>query len=204
VSKNWNRTESQPDFFAMKEVIYSFLSSFGIKTDKIVLNRPNEKELPFMHPGATALLEIKGNPVGWMGEIHPGLAESFDLTSEFNPVVCELDLDYILLAAQVPLEINTDASKFPPVTRDIALLVDKKITHKEFKKSFADFNRRKHLKSTSLFDVYEGEKISEDKKSFAYTLTFQSNKKTLTDKEVDKEVSALIGFLETAVNAVQR
>ena len=94
--------------------------------------------------------------------------------------------------------------KFPPVSRDLAFTVPKDTSYKEFEKAVFSFKGRKHLNSVSPFDVYEGEQVDKDQKSIAASYCFQASNRTLTDKEVDKEIMALVKSLGTALGAKQR
>ena len=90
--------------------------------------------------------------------------------------------------------------KFPAVKRDLALLLDKKISFKEVKE--IALRTEKHLlKNVSLFDVYEGEKLGADKKSYAVSFTLQDDEKTLTDKQIDKIMNKLIGTYKHLLQA---
>ena len=82
--------------------------------------------------------------------------------------------------------------KFPAVKRDLSLLLDKKVSFKEVRE-LAMRTEKNLLKSVNLFDVYEGEKLGADKKSYAVSFTLQDEEKTLTDKQIDKIMNKLIG-----------
>ena len=94
----------------------------------------------------------------------------------------------------------TPLPKFPSVKRDLALLLDKKVTFKEIKET-AFRSEKSLLKSVSLFDVYEGEKLGADKKSYAVSFTLLDEEKTLTDKQIDKIMNKLIGTYKHLFNA---
>lgn len=78
-------------------------------------------------------------------------------------------------------------SKFPAVSRDIALLVDETVTNQELVKTISD-NAGKYLKEIHLFDVYQGEKLGAGKKSMAYSLTFVNAEATLVDEEINRSM----------------
>ena len=90
--------------------------------------------------------------------------------------------------------------KFPSVKRDLALLLDKKVTFKEIKDT-AFRTEKSFLKSVTLFDVYEGEKLGADKKSYAVSFTLLDEEKTLTDKQIDKIMNKLMGTYKHLFNA---
>lgn len=90
--------------------------------------------------------------------------------------------------------------KFPAVKRDLALLLDKKVTFKEVR-DLALRTEKSLLKSVSLFDVYEGEKLGEGKKSYAVSFTIQDDEKTLTDKQIDRIMNKLMGTYKHQLGA---
>jgi len=94
-------------------------------------------------------------------------------------------------------------SKFPSVRRDLAMVVDKELSFEEMKNKAFNAERRL-LKSVGIFDIYEGEKIPEGKKSYALSFVLQDNDKTLTDKVIDKAMNRIQKALETDLNAVLR
>ena len=96
-----------------------------------------------------------------------------------------------------------DVSKFPEVRRDLALLIDKHIHFSDIER-LAYENNRQLLRKVNLFDVYEGEKIDNDKKSYAVSFILQDEQKTLTDKEIDKFMNKLIEVFERELNAIIR
>ena len=91
-------------------------------------------------------------------------------------------------------------AKFPAVKRDLALLLDKKVTFKEVR-DIALRTEKNLLKSVSLFDVYEGEKLGAGKKSYAVSFLLQDEEKTLTDKQIDKIMNKLMGAYKHLLNA---
>ena len=127
-----------------------------------------------------------------------------DLSLDQAPIIFELDLELILLASGKGASYLGASMKFPPVTRDLAFVIDRGVTHENFAAAFGSFNRRKNLRSFRLFDVYQGEHLADDKKSMAFSLEFQSDKKTLTDKEVEKEVQALVEWFKSELSAELR
>ena len=94
----------------------------------------------------------------------------------------------------------TPMAKFPAVKRDLALLLDKKVTFKEVK-DIALRTEKDILKDVTLFDVYEGEKLGADKKSYAVSFTLLDEEKTLTDKVIDKTMNKLIGAYKHQLGA---
>jgi phenylalanyl-tRNA synthetase beta chain len=141
--------------------------------------------------------------LGWIGELHPETASAFDLGSE-APVCFELDLEAIFeIHERQTYKIKTPA-RFPSIVRDLAVLLAKDVSYKEFQTQALKFPGKKHLVDFRLFDLYEGEKLGEGMKSFAATCIFQSLERTLTDADVDSELTALLAHLKNKLGAVQR
>ena len=200
--KDWQSDVEFAGFFAGKKLIESFLGSFGLSPASYSLTE--KEQFPFLHPGASALIAIDNKPIGFLGEIHPEVALAYDLSGQESPVVFELYLDEVFQAMERQRNFDTSIQKYPSVKRDLALVFSSNVTHAEVEKCMGTFNRRKNLRSFNLFDVYQGDKLPESKKSMAFSLEFQSEKKSLTDKEVEKEVSALIAWFGEQMGAELR
>ena len=112
----------------------------------------------------------------------------------------EFSWENILKAIKNLKVTYTPLPKFPSVKRDLALLLDKKVTFKEIKET-AFRTEKSLLKSVTLFDVYEGEKLGADKKSYAVSFTLLDEEKTLTDKQIDKIMNKLMGTYKHLFNA---
>ena len=200
--KRWSSPEIPASFFHGKDIVQSWLTAFGIRD--FAFKKPDAADLPFLHPGASAIVVAGNRHIGFVGELHPQTALNLDLDGKELPIVLELDLDEIYLESTKPRSFTGSSNKFPGVTRDLAFVVDQTICHEDMMTAFKSFNRRKNLSSYHLFDVYEGEHLSPGKKSMAFSLGFQSDKKTLTDKEVEKEVQAIIGWFKEQFSAELR
>ncbi len=202
LDKAWNHAESRASFFAVKGIILSFLKGFGL-TD-VQVYRIHDEELPFLHPGSSAYLVAKGQTLGWLGEIHPEVAMAYELEPTDAPICFELDLEAVLEASSKRSKPTSESFKFPPSTRDLAMLVDVGLTHDEMATAIGKFNQKRHLRSWHIFDVYQGSGIATGKKSVAWSFSFQSAEKTLTDAEVDSEFKNLTTYLMTTFKAEQR
>ncbi|HEV3237597.1 MAG TPA: phenylalanine--tRNA ligase subunit beta [Gemmataceae bacterium] len=167
------------DFYDAKGVIEGLLADLHI--DEVAYLRSS---MPFLHPGKSAEIRLKDNVVGHFGQMHPKVAETYELGSNRMVLVGELDLDAIL-GAVPPRFAYEPVPRYPAALRDVAVVVDETITGeqivKEIRAAGGDL-----LHDIRLFDLYRGESIPAGKKSLAYALTYLSNERTLTDKEVDK------------------
>ena len=200
--KGWNWKEEKPTFFDGKAVVEAMLKCFGITG--VTYRRPEASELPFLHPSASAVIMRGIDVLGWLGELHPKVAQNFELDLNQIPVVCELELEAIYTATQDKIKIKASQFEFPPASRDLAFTVEKHISHGDILNSLQSFNRRKYLEKIEIFDVFQGGQISPNKKSMAYSLQFRSPGKTLTDQEVEKEYNSFVEWLNHQVGAEKR
>ena len=201
--KSWNQGEVQAGFFQAKAILVQYLSSFGLQ--KLKFLTIETRDYPWLHPGAAATIwSQEGLFLGYAGELHPRTAKAFELDYQNVPVVFELLLENVFAASQVTGQYASGVNKFPPVARDLALLVPQNVRYEQFEAAFESFKKRKYLTRTRLFDVFQGANIPDDQKSMAFSLIFQAEDKTLTDKDVEKEVEALLGWLKDELAAELR
>lgn len=200
--KSWNLPKTAASFFHAKASVLSLFRSFSIAEP--VFDRPLNDELPFLNPNSSALLKIGNRCVGYVGEIHPKTAAKFDLSPDEAPVVFEIDLESLFESKGRGQKTGFNPSKFPQTSRDLAMLVNKTTSHRDFSEAITKFKGKKHLTSFKLFDLYEGDKLPPGKKSMAYTFYFQSEERTLTDQEVDQEVGGLVTLFTELLGAAQR
>jgi phenylalanyl-tRNA synthetase beta chain len=171
----WNDAPAPIDFFDAKGVLESLVEELGIARFKV-----RAAELPFLQPGRSAEVLVGGDVVGWLGEVHPRVAETYEVG---GPVaVFELQLKPLLKAAR-DVRPFSDLPKFPAVKVDIALVVDEQVTAERAEQSIRSAGGRL-LEDARLFDVYRGKGVDEGKKSLAFSLTYRDPDRTLTDEEV--------------------
>ena len=195
--EDWQPDDTAPliDFYDMKGVVEGMLE--GLNVDNYALERSEHTTL---HPGRSAALLLDGEIVGNFGELHPRVAQAFELTDA--PVfVAEFDLE-ALLSRQAPTAVEA-LPVTPPVLQDVALIVDDELTAAELEaviwQAGGDL-----LREVRLFDVYTGDPIPAGKKSLAYSLTYQTDEKTLTDKEVAKVHKKIVKAAKKRLNAELR
>ena len=151
-----------------------------------------------LHPGKTARIVRDGMTMGWIGELHPQWQQKYDLS--LAPVLFEFDFETL---AEGSLPAYNEISKFPPVRRDLAVIVDENVSYRTIMEAL----QREPLPIVTeigLFDVYRGTGIEKGKKSLAFRVLLQDTHKTLTDAEVDSAVSRLIQVLQQHFNAKLR
>jgi phenylalanyl-tRNA synthetase beta chain len=186
----------------MKGLVLAWLRGFGVTEVQV---HPLERDcIPFLHPGASAYLFAKGQVIGWIGELHPEVALAYDLEPTKAPLLFELDMESVLDASSKRAKSQPESHKFPPSTRDLALLVSTDLTHDAMASAIAKFPQRRHLHHWRLFDVFQGEHIPKGKKSVAWSFSFRSSEKTLTDQDVDGEFKNLTTYLTSTFQAEQR
>lgn len=173
------------DFFTMKGVVEELTEKLGFA--KEVSYEPTTEHV-FLHPGRQANI-VKGKlSIGYIGQIHPEVGDNYNVKNELYVAV--LDMDTVTMLSNFDRKYEGIA-KFPSVTRDLALVVDKSIFVGQIEKVIRKCGG-KLLESFQLFDVYEGEQVAAGKKSVAYSLTFRDKTKTLSDADVNPVVEKLL------------
>ncbi|MEQ1589878.1 MAG: phenylalanine--tRNA ligase subunit beta [Gallionella sp.] len=145
---------------------------------------------PALHPGRCAQLYLGDKHVGWLGELHPQWQQQYDLP--LAPVWFEIELDALLQANLPRLQ---EVSKFSPIYRDLAVLVDENITVQTLLDAMHKV-KAPSVREIELFDVYRGKGVGENKKSLAFRMLLQDTEKTLTESEIDSSVNLLIDALQ--------
>lgn len=174
------QTAAQPvDFFHVKGILEALFDKLDLVVDYVP-----DKSLAALHPGRTASLVLAGQTIGFVGQVHPEVAKDYGIPETY---VAEINLTALQANLQ-PAQAFVEITKFPAVSRDIALLVDQAVSHQAVLDAIQEAGV-KRLTSIKLFDVYAGHNIVHGKKSMAYSLTFQNPDDNLTDEEVAKYMS---------------
>lgn len=171
----WQGEKLSVDFFIAKGIIESLFEKLGL-TDRVSFEKTTVDGL---HPGQTAAILLDGEKVGLIGGLHPTERKKYDLKETF---VAELNLNAVL-EAQVEDLVYASVPRFPAITRDIALELDRSKPAGEIIEIIRNAGT-KLLKEVKVFDVYEGDKMEAGKKSVAFSLTYFDPERTLTDEEV--------------------
>ncbi len=192
--ESWSSGREAVDFFDVKADVEALLAQSGAGSDfRFVAG-----EHPALHPGQTALIERAGQPVGYLGALHPEVARELDVD---RPVfLFELALDALTTGS---LPRFGELSRFPEVRRDLALVVDETVAAGELLADIRE-NAGEGLKELRLFDVYQGKGIDPHRKSIAIGLTLQHPSRTLTDEEVNETTQKILVSLERRFNATLR
>jgi phenylalanyl-tRNA synthetase beta chain len=177
----------QADFFAVKGVLQGLLEALGVEWSVAAAAEP------FLHPGRAATIVVAGQQVGWLGELHPAVA---DETAAF-----ELDLDAV---GEPPTPIYEDVTSFPAAREDLAVVVPDSVAAAEVI-AVAEQAGAPLLERAEVFDVYrDPERIGAGKVSLAVRLTYRAPDRTLTDEEVAAKRAEIVAALETRLGGTIR
>ena len=190
--KNWNNNNDLLDFYDVKGDVEA-VTSLGGKEGRLQFRAAQQK--PF-HPGQCAeLLTDSGNVVGVLGTLHPAIRRELGLDSPVS--LFELDLE-LLQSAAIPHA--SSLSKFPEVSRDLAIVLDETVPASEISRLLAE-NAGEFLSDFRIFDVYQGDAVEKGKKSVALGLTWQHPSRTLSDEEINAIISSCVNALQEQFNA---
>ena len=180
----------ETDFFALKAAAEEFLRKAGLKEQ---LEYANTGEFPFLHPGRQAVMSYRDTVIGYLGEVHPATAEAFGLGE--RTAVAVLDLPAILPFTNLDNKHYEGLARFPAVSRDLALVMDKAVPVGSVEKLLRQ-RSGKLLESVQLFDVYEGAQLGEGKKSVAYTIVLRAKDRTLEEKDITGVMNKILNGLK--------
>jgi len=192
--RQWGIEDRPVDFFDMKGNV-ELLVSLGANTDKVVFTSYSH---PAFHPGQCAEVKIGKSSAGFVGRLHPVIQQKLDLDQAVY--LFELDLSRLVHA---PLPAYQSISRFPAIQRDLAVVVDDETEASELLSTIRE-NAGPDLKSLELFDIYQGERVEKNKKSFAFSLTFQSESSSLKAADIEDITSKIITALEASKGAQLR
>lgn len=177
------------DFFTMKGVVEEFFDRAGLHGKETY--DPNAGK-PFLHPGRQANIIYDGKVVGYLGEVHPTVADNYAIKDRVYVAV--IDMPQIVEMASFDRKYEGIAN-FPAVTRDISMVMSKDIMVGDIEKVF-DAKGGQYLESYKLFDIYEGAQIKAGFKSVAYSLTFRAKDKTLEENNYAPAMNKILKALE--------
>lgn len=181
---SWYASEQQYDFYVLKGMLETYFETIRVQ-DNIRFVATSQVEV--MHPGRTAFIYLEDEVIGIMGQIHPNIANSYDIS--IDTYFAEVNFDRLLNASRQPLT-QQPIPKFPATSRDLALLVPKSLTQEVLMETIQE-NGGEYLVSIELFDRFVDLKIGEENQSLAYHLVFQDANKTLTDEEVSQAMQSI-------------
>ncbi|MDR0509968.1 MAG: phenylalanine--tRNA ligase subunit beta [Rikenellaceae bacterium] len=194
---SWNVSARPSGFFTLRAITERLLARFGVDIYGL---RCESSDCDLFSEG---LVFSQGNrELMRMGTVAAPLLKQFDVKQSVK--FLEMDFDALMRAAARRGEVKVqELNKFPSVKRDLALLLDKGVTFSELRR-IAFETERKLLRSVSLFDVYEGDKLEAGKKSYALSFTLEDPSRTLTDEVIERTMTGLVKQFEARVGATVR
>lgn len=200
-SRHWQAGAGKVSVFDAKSDIAALLDAMGHDVDKLQLVA---EPASWSHPGRGGRIQLGPKvTIGWFGEIHPTELEKFDLT---GPIAAfELDLDAIPEPRKKPTRSKPalKLSDLMPLSRDFAFLVDRTVPAATILRAAKNADKTL-ITEVSVFDVFEGKGIAEDKKSVGIAVTLQPSDKTLTDEEIEKVAASVVAAVSKATGGVLR
>jgi phenylalanyl-tRNA synthetase beta chain len=196
-NENWDTANvGDVNFYQIKGIVNTIMEKFGMNKFNV---RTEESDLACFDYG----LKQKVNNIDLVefGKVDAATQKQFDINNEVFHVIFNYD-NFMKLVGMNKV-VYKEVSKFPAVRRDLALLIDKAVAYSSIQE-LASKQERKLLKAINLFDVYEGKNLPEGKKSYALSLQFQDEHKTLVDAQIDKVMSKIISSLEKELDAQLR
>jgi len=192
-AEHWNNDNRDVDFYDIKGDVEALLAEATGQTFEFVV-----ADNDALHPGQSATIMCENEVVGVFGALHPALEKKLSLDQQV--FVFEVDLA-LMMGKKLPA--YSKLSPYPSIRRDLALLVDKKVEYAKITKSLKKLNIDA-LKSSFVFDVYDGEHVDSSQKSLALGLIFQDFSRTLEEEEISGHVETIIAMLKDETGAVLR
>lgn len=177
------------DFFTLKGVLEEFFEGVGMRKKPEYDPKAGK---PFLHPGRQALIRYEDVLIGYLGEVHPDVLDNYNIGT--RAYVAVLDMPSLIPFATFERKYEGIA-KFPSVSRDISMVVPKKVMVGEIEHVIVQ-RGGKLLESCQLFDIYQGSQIKEGFKSVAYSITFRAKDRTLLDSDVNAAMKKILNGLE--------
>ncbi|MCX6291444.1 MAG: phenylalanine--tRNA ligase subunit beta [Bacteroidetes bacterium] len=194
----WNGSRSPVDFFFLKTFVKNIFQRLGIDT-----RGHSFRETPVNNEIISSGLEIRTNDrlIVQYGMVNKKQLKNFDISSPV--LVADFNWDVVMKLVPGKDQAMKDISKFPQVRRDLSMQIDRGVSYAEIE-TIAYKTEKNLLKEIFLFDVYEGEKIEQGKKSYAVTFILQDDRQTLTDSQIDKIMNRLMEAFEKQAGALIR
>ena len=187
----------QEDYFTLKGAVEQLLEQFGM-LERVGFQAGGSE---YFQPGRKAILSIDGEKVGELGAVHPKVLKNWDIGG--RAYFAELNVKKLFVCYQ-PKRTYRAIPRFPKVARDLAIVVDEKVTAAEVAKVIAATKLKVILEDVQLFDVYRGTGIPAGKKSMAYTFSLRAEDHTLTDDEIQAAMGLVVRALQARLKAELR
>ncbi len=184
------------DFYEIKGVVNALLAA--LKIGPAVFTRASE---PFLHPGRSADISLDGEVIGFIGQLHPGLAKKYEICDE--TIVAQIDADAVIEKMRRVKIVSKILTRYPAAERDLAFVVNEETLASDIQNEILHAGGA-YITACEVFDIYKSEALGAGKKSLAFNITFRSDERTLTDEEVDESVQNIITALERTGKAKLR
>jgi phenylalanyl-tRNA synthetase beta chain len=194
-NESW-QLKKAADFYDLKGCAESILAHLRIRDVEFC----SEAHEPFLHPGKSSRIMVGGKDAGFLGELHSAVLEALDLNN--TVFIMEVDLDVITDSFSREISFR-EVSRFPAITRDVALLVTKQIEAQRML-ALVQETGEELLEKVCIFDVYEGKGVPEGQRSLGLRFTYRSPEKTLTDEEITGIHSRIVEKVISATGACIR
>ncbi len=179
------------DFFALKGVLEALAEALGVSVDCI----PANPELyPFLHPARAAEVLCGGEPIGWLGELHPLIEAGDGAHGGVSPAAMELDLDALVASAAIRRHDYRDLISFPPLRRDLAVVLPERVAAARVEQAVRE-SGAPMLEDMRIFDVYTGPQVGANMRSLALALSFRDPQRTLSDADIDPVWTRILAAL---------
>ncbi len=191
--ENWRSENEGTDLFDLKEAVLVTLSRIGLPSGQVSI--AVEKSDPFHE---CIRIQLHKKELGVIGQLSKKILKAFDIKQDVFYADINWESTLSLLAGK---KVDyRELPRFPEVRRDLALVLDKSVTYDELQQA-AFLAERNILRSVNLFDIYEGEKVPEGKKSYAISFVLRDDEKTLTDQVIDKTMEKILRSFQERFNA---
>ena len=191
----WQGEKKPVDFFVAKGVLEALFDTLGVASQI----EYRQAEIKDMHPGRTAEVLLNGEVIGFIGQVHPMVQKEMDIKETY---IFEVSFKALAEAEVAPIAYQM-IPRFPSITRDIALVVDRETKAGDIQNIIVEAGGPL-LKEVHLFDLYEGEKMEAGKKSIAYSLKYFDPERTLTDEDITKAHDGVLAAVKEKAGAELR
>ena len=189
--ENWNVKNEKVDFFFIKEMVHTILSRLGLTKYKV-------KEVNTNGLSSGLMYSVKKKPLVYFGNVDSNILKSYKIRN--SVFIADFNWDLILDLVVNNKIVYKPVNKFPIIRRDLSLLINQDVSFSQLEKIARSVNNSL-LQEVNLFDVYIGDKLPDNKKSYAISFVFEDNSKTLTDYQIDEVMKKLIAEFESSVGA---
>lgn len=193
LTHEWQQEAKAVDFYLLKGILDGLFSRLRMDVTY------HQVQIADMHPGRTAQIFIGDVPVGFIGQLHPTVQKGYNLKETY---VFDLDLDH-LFAVHDDEPTFDPILRYPSITRDIALVVDQRITASDLERTIKEAGGE-WLQNVHVFDMYQGEHLEDGKKSLALNLVYANPTRTLKDKEVEASYEEIVEKVKDVHGATVR